>query len=261
MRISGFGSLGGIYGSSSGSARIRSLYGSSRAQKSSYAQLLKARYGSTNTSKRLAGSKVSNSTNASRNKLQSMYNDMTTVKGDAEDLTRAVDKLNLTGKDNVFEKKAIKQSDGTTVTDYDKDAIYSAVNNFVENYNDTLKNASVSSDRNVANAATSMSRTTSILSKSLAKIGITAGKDGKLSLDEKEFKDADMDTVKSLFQGSGSFAGSFSYAAARIQRAANTSLASMTASMNTVTSGIYGRGGYFGSNGYSALGNFFNGYF
>ena len=251
MRISGFqnfSSLSGIYGSSFGGARIRSLYNSSRAQKSSYVQ-------------RLSNSRVSNSTNTNRNKLQSMYNDMATIKGDAEDLTRAIDKLNLTGKDNVFEKKAIKQSNGTTVTDYDKDAIYSAVNSFVENYNDTLKNASVSSDRNVASAATSMSRTTSILSKSLAKIGITAGRDGKLSLDEKTFKDADMDTVKSLFQGSGSFAGSFSYAAGRIQRAANTSLASMTASMNTVTGGIYGRSGYFGSSGYSALGNFFNGYF
>ena len=118
----------------------------------------------------------------------------------------------------------------------------------------TLKNASVSSDRNVAGAATSMSRTTSILSKSLAKVGITAEKDGKLTLDEKAFKNADMDTVKSLFQGTGSFADNVSYAAGRIGRAATSSLASMSTS-------FYGANGYFNYGGYSALGNFFNGYF
>ncbi|MBR1853524.1 MAG: hypothetical protein IJ794_10370 [Lachnospiraceae bacterium] len=250
-RISGFSHFN--Y-SSFGNFRSNSIYSSSRAGRSTYAQLLKARYGQTNSAGRISGSRISSSQNTARNKLQSMSNDLSTIKQDAEDLTRAVDKLNTGGKNDPFEKRSIKQSDGTTVTDYDKDAIYSAVNSFVESYNDTLKNASVSSDRNVANAATSMSRTTSILSKSLAKVGITAGKDGKLALDEKAFKNADMDTVKSLFQGTGSFADNVSYAAGRIGRAATSSLSSMT-------TGTYGASGYFGYGGYSALGNFFNGYF
>ncbi len=237
-----------------GNSGISSIYGSSRASRSSYAQLLKARYGQSNTASRISNSRISGSQNTARNKLQSMSSDLTTIKGDAEDLTRVVDKLNLSGKNDLFEKKTIKQADGSTVTDYDKDAIYSAVNRFVDSYNDTLKNASVSTDRNVAGAAASMSRTTQILSKSLAKVGITTGKDGRLSLDEKTFKGADMDTVKSLFQGTGSFADNVSYAAGRIERAATSSLASMTTS-------IYGSNGYFGYGGYAALGNFFNGYF
>lgn len=237
-----------------------SIYSSSRAGRSTYAQLLKARYGQNNSAGRISSSKISGSQNNARNKLQSMSRDLSTIKQDTEDLTRAIDKLNTGGKNDPFEKRTIKQSDDSTAADYDKDAIYSAVNSFVESYNDTLKNASVSSDRNVANAATSMSRTTSILSKSLAKIGITAGKDGKLSLDEKVFKNADMDTVKALFQGTGSFAVNVSYAAGRIGKAAASSLASITTG-TLGTTGIYGANGYFGYGGYSALGNFFNGYF
>ena len=243
-----------------GNSGISSIYGSSRASRSSYAQLLKARYGQSNTASRISNSRISGSQNTARNKLQSMSSDLTTIKGDAEDLTRAVDKLNLSGKNDLFEKKTIKQADGSTVTDYDKDAIYSAVNRFVDSYNDTLKNASVSTDRNVAGAAASMSRTTQILSRSLAKVGITTGKDGRLSLDEKTFKGADMDTVKSLFQGTGSFADNVSYAAGRIGRAATSSLVSMTTG-TLGTTGIYGTNGYFNYGGYAALGNFFNGYF
>ena len=41
--------------------------------------------------------------------------------------------------------------------------------------------------------------------KQLAKIGITMKNDGTLSLDKDAFMKADMSTVKSLFQGNGSY--------------------------------------------------------
>ena len=47
--------------------------------------------------------------------------------------------------------------------------------------------------------------TTIANSKQLAKIGITMKNDGTLSLDKDTFMKADMNTVKNLFQGNGSY--------------------------------------------------------
>lgn len=259
------------------SARINSVFRSSRSsnlsylsgmlgnsqriRNSSYAKLLKAYYGKDDANQKTTASR--NTRNSQQTGLRNMADSLASVKGDAEDLGKAADKLAATGKDSVFEKKPIKQEDGSTVTDYDTDAIYNAVNSFVKNYNDTLKNASFSSDKTVSNAANSMARSTSFLSKSLAKIGITAEKNGTLSLDKDAFQKADMETVKNLFQGTGSYGGNMSYAASRIQNAATKSLAA-------VTGGTYGRNASFGYGGYGGFGNysnyyglgsFFNGYF
>ena len=195
------------------SARINSVFRSSRSSN------LSSLSGMLGNSQR-----IRNSSYAKLLKADSL----SSIKSDAEDLGKAAGKLAATGKDSVFEKKPIKQEDGSTVTDYDTDAIYNAVNSFVKNYNDTLKNASFSSDKTVSNAANSMARSTSFLSKSLAKIGITAEKNGTLSLDKDAFQKADMETVKNLFQGTGSYGGNMSYAASRIQNAATKSLAAVT---------------------------------
>ena len=254
------------------SSGISQLYGSRRTALSS--RVLASRRNQTNASavsslqNRTAG-RVSN-----RNDLLDASRNLTGARSTFRNLKDSADVLSATGKNSLFEKKDIKQSDGTVVNDYDKDAIYSAVKNFVQDYNSALQASGVvsgvSTDRTVSGIASGMVRNTSYMTKSLGKLGITAASDGKLSVDEEAFKKADMGIAKSLFEGSYSFAGRTAYNAERMQNAADNSIASLTNSLYGRNGGYGGYSGFgaysgygnYGSyGGYNSLGNFFNGYF
>ena len=103
-------------------------------------------------------------------------------------------------------------SDGTKKsTEYDMDAIYDKVKNFVDKYNSMIGNATSYEDGSaVSKKALSLIEYTSKNSNLLSQIGITAdtseGKEGQLKIDEDTFKKASAGTVKTLFQGQGSYA-------------------------------------------------------
>lgn len=61
----------------------------------------------------------------------------------------------------------------STTKGYDTDAIYSAVNSFVTNYNSVMAAVDDVSDTTVNNRTESLGNTTIANSKQLAKIGIT----------------------------------------------------------------------------------------
>lgn len=205
------------------------------------------------------------------------------IKNSALNLSDSASRFLNTGKTDLFAQKEVTAADGTKQSVYDTDAICNAVKDFVDYYNDALDSVSGDSTRNVQTASDTLIRTTSSVKKSLEEIGITVERGGKLSLDEKILKSADMEKVKELM--GGSYAKSAASAASRMYNAANTAAVSQAASARRAMSGYslfggYGNygsylnglsgfnslGGYPGFGSYSGansfdLGSFFNRYF
>ena len=159
----------------------------------------------------------------------------------------------LLGK-SLFEKKDITTKDEngveSTVRDYDKNAIYEAVNNFANDYNSVMKAVTDTDDSTVSRRVTSLTNETVSNQKALNRLGITMNLDGTLSLNKETFMNADMSKAKSLFNGNGSYAYQVSAQASLINYAAD----------NAITKGSsYGVNGAY-SSGFSS-GNLFNGYF
>lgn len=179
---------------------------------------------------------------------------LTAIDSSADKLKESADKLIKTGSDSLFKEKdvTIKNEDGTTTTtkQYDMDAIYKGVSSFVKNYNSLLDNVAKSDAASITKAASNMTNITDIYSKTLKDIGITVGKDNRLSIDEDKFKAADMSNIKSAFNSSHSFAYSISSQASFIDYAA---------SREATKANTYDYTGAYGNN-YS-MGNLFNSIF
>lgn len=148
-------------------------------------------------------------------KVEGITNSVSTSKDDTKTLARLEDKaenmsdsadaLLATGKKSLFNKVTTTDEQGVKTTDYDKDAIYKAVNQFVSDYNSLIDEAGDSNTTSILRAAKTMVNYSKVNQNLLAKVGITIGSDNKLSIDEEAFKKADMTKVKSLFQDRGSY--------------------------------------------------------
>ncbi len=151
-------------------------------------------------------------TNSARVKEDTVKKSLSEIKSDSSDLYSAAAKLTTTGSKSLFNKKDITTTneDGTETTkrDYDRDAIYSAVNGFVKEYNALLESAdSKAAGKSTVRTLSSMKNLTDVFKNQLGSVGVTVDGDGKMSVDEKAFKNADMTKVKGLFNGSNSYAG------------------------------------------------------
>lgn len=206
----------------------------------SYAKLMKAYYGkNTNDSiKGLAHNTIQNPNNTMTSEDAKA---ITKVQSSTDSLKESADALWMKGKKSVFEQK-----DGK----YDTDAIYSAVNQFVKDYNAVVDAAGDVEHKSIQRNATNLINSSVQNGKLLGKVGITVGEDGKLSLDQELFEKADMSTVKSLFQGNGSYGYQVSAQASMINFAADQA----ASKANTYTVG----GTY--NNAFNT-GNIFNSYF
>ena len=144
----------------------------------------------------------------------------------------------------LWEKKKITRKDEETgkeieVEDYDWDAITKAVKSFIDDYNSVVEQAGNSDTKNVLRNAAWMTEMTNKTQKLLSKIGINIGKGNKLELDEDDLKKANINTLKSMFTGHGSFADKVSRKAGNISRAASSAAAAARAK------GIYTRNGNY----------------
>lgn len=170
----------------------------------------------------------------------------------ADRLKESADALIDRGSDSVFAQKevTVKNEDGTTTTtkEYDMDAIYSAVSDFVKDYNSLIDTVAKSDSANIQRTASNMTNITSLYAKTLKKVGITVGTDKKLSIDEDAFKAADMAAIQSTFNDSRSFAYNISSQASFIDFAA---------SREATKANTYNFNGTY-SNNY-LMGNLFNG--
>lgn len=188
----------------------------------SYAKLMKAYYAENSSSevKSLAKSRTVKNT-ATQEDAKKLNKVQTTT----DALKESADALLTTGSKSVFAQKDITTTDEngleTTKKGYDVDAIYSAVSNFVSDYNSVISAVDNADVDTVTSRAQSMVNQTSYNEKALNKIGITMNDDGTLSLDKDVFKKADMGSVKSLFNGSGSYGYQVSAQASMINYSAD----------------------------------------
>ncbi len=205
----------------------------------SYKKLLRQYYSQNSTETGSSSSNTSktdwNSTKDDKTVSQNKSNAMS-VRDDAEQLSKTVTKL---GKSSLWEKKEVKSEDGKVTEEYDKDAIYKAVSEFVNDYNSLIDSSGDSEDSNVLRTASSMVNYTKANSDMLDRIGISIGKDNKLSIDETAFKDADMASVKSAFQGAGSYGRSVASSATMMYGSAVSQLAKLS------TTSLYGSNGSY----------------
>ena len=210
----------------------------------SYAKLMKAYYGKENTASKTAASDIT--------KKDTTKKALAKVETATDALKESADTLLAAGKNDLFAQKDITTKDEngieTTTKGYDTSAIYNAVNSFVKNYNSVMAAVDDVSDTTVNNRTESLGNTTIANSKQLAKIGITMKNDGTLSLDKDAFMKADMSTVKSLFQGNGSYGYRVSAQSSMINFAADH--ASTRSSLYTGSAGytgLYNAGNLFSS--------------
>ncbi len=101
--------------------------------------------------------------------------------------------------------------------------ITSAVKDFADKYNKVIDQSSKVSSKEIAQDMSYMTGMTDTFSKVLGKIGISVGEDGKLSVDDEKLKKADTATLKTLFDGFGTYGSQIADKAGSIYRDADMS--------------------------------------
>lgn len=173
----------------------------------SYKQLLKAYYAK-NPVKDSSKTESTSTTTVSSQKINA-----TKTKEAASALVNDADAL----KDvSLWNKKAIKNEDGTTADKYDTDAIYKAVSAFVKDYNSMIDAAGDSSDNSVLRTTSNVVNNTKQNAGLLKKLGISIDSKNMLSVDENTFKNADMTVAKSVFASTASYGQSVAASASMV---------------------------------------------
>lgn len=144
-----------------------------KAEKTSAAQEAASKYESKKTEKT-----TSSAYSAAKNDKLKTY---------ANNVSSAVTKL----------ESAFKEDKDTGMVDMDK--AYDAASSFVNSYNDLYSSIRSSGNSTVSGKSEFMANMTSAYGSRLAKVGITAGSDGKLSIDKDKFNSASEDELADVF--------------------------------------------------------------
>ena len=144
----------------------------------------------------------------------------TELKSDTQSLRSSVSAL-MDSKTLFTNKIETKDEDGNVTTDYDRDKIYKSLKSFVDSYNSVVQSGGDSDNTRVLRNTMHMTQMTKANENLLSEVGITIGEDNKLSIDESAVKEADINSLKSLFSGSGSYAASVDARASEIVNAVN----------------------------------------
>lgn len=206
----------------------------------SYGKLMKAYYAKVGTDNTSSKTNTTTKPTSSATTADTAAK-LSAVQNASDEMKESADALYATGTKSLFNKKDVTTKDAngveTTAKAYDADAIYKAVSSFVEDYNSLLTTAESAASTSITNKASNLVSLTNANKSLLSDMGITVKTDNTLSIDEATFKKADMSTVKSLFNGSGSYAYSVSAQASFIDLAASNE----ASKANTYTaSGAYG---------------------
>ena len=141
---------------------------------------------------------------------------LATSRSDAKNLKKAAEAMKKSNFDKVEQK--VKDEDGkeTTKKDYDRDTLYKNASEFVKSYNALIDSVSDLNSTTLLKKAVGMTNQTASSRNLLEDVGITINSDNTLSIDEETFKSADMNKIKTLFQGHNSYASKISYKASEI---------------------------------------------
>ncbi len=172
--------------STSGTTSLLSDYYSIR--NGSYKKLLTAYYDKLDKGE---VESVSNSTSVDSTKT------LAQIKSASTELSESASDLLKKGGKSVFSKEN---------GEYDMDAIYDSVKNFVDSYNEVIEEGTKASSSSIERSTNNLINVTSANAKNLAKLGIEIGTDDKLTINEKTFKEAGAEVIKSMFNGAGSYA-------------------------------------------------------
>lgn len=188
----------------------------------SYGKLMKAYYGK-NASDSVK--KLAQNTDTKKNVTTEDKTNIAKMQTTTDALKESADALLANGSKSLFQQVDVTTKDEngveTTAKGYDTDAIYNALNSFVLRYNAVIDAAGNISDKSLTGRIDSMTGATVSNYKLLSKVGITVGENGKLSISKDAFSKADMNTVKNLFHGSGSYAYQISAQSSMINFAAD----------------------------------------
>lgn len=166
----------------------------------SYFKLMRAYY---NTA--VDGDKEESQVNKTTSTAKDSTAKLGSIESAADDLNEAGNTLLAKGSKSLFDKTSVTGEDGKVTETYNTDAIYKAVKKFVDAYNSLEESASTAKTSRIESAAKNMTNLTEANGKILEKVGITLDEDNQLVIDEEKFKKADMSTVKSLFNTTGSY--------------------------------------------------------
>ena len=128
---------------------------------------------------------------------------LTMAKSDAEGTVAELSKLM---DESLWKKKSSTSESGEVTEEYDWDKITKNVQAFVDSYNDLLDSADDVNSNSVLRRTLHLTEAVSSYAGTLGKLGITVGKDNKLSLDTDKLKNADDNAIKSMFIGKNSVA-------------------------------------------------------
>ena len=101
--------------------------------------------------------------------------------------------------------KTIEKLGAKTIDNDHKADLYDAFLAFIKDYNTLVEKAEKSENSKVTNQVGYLKDLISNNKSAFSKLGVTVNSDKTLSLDEDKFKEADMNDLKSLFDGSYSF--------------------------------------------------------
>ena len=167
----------------------------------SYGKALKSYYKEMNSQSSSSGNKndVTNNKNHTVNKAETIVDsskkqEITKLQKNVDELQSSVNKLLQKGSASLF-KSEYKEAD--------KEALYTAVSDFVSDYNTLFESGKGSTFSSVAGMSGRMEDLVGDYQAALKGIGISLEK-GKMVIDKDSFMNADMDQVKKLFNDTNS---------------------------------------------------------
>ena len=142
---------------------------------------------------------ISNNENAYQKKMEAMGISSGSSNDKYAKVTKASNSL-LDAIENVSKSDLYKAEEGK---EYDKSNLIKSVSNFVTAYNNEISNLSTCGGALYNEFASEFNATNSSYKESLEAIGITADKDGKLTIDQDKLSAASVENIQKLF-GEGS---------------------------------------------------------
>ena len=137
----------------------------------------------------------------------------------AGQLQKSADNLAAKGEGSLYAKARESK---------DTEEVCKEVQALVEDYNNTMKSLQSTSGPLNDYYRQMLQEAATENSKSLANVGITVSKDGKLTVDSEKLKAADIDTLEEVLGSSGGFTSKVSFLAERVSDNAQAGTKSLT---------------------------------
>ncbi len=137
---------------------------------------------------------------------------------------------------DLFELKDVTRTDENgvenTTKEYDRDGIVSALKDFAKGYNDFMKKATNSTNKNVARRAENLVSQMNTYYKQLSAVGVKFSDDGTISIDEDKVNKLDVSTLKRAFSGQDSMLGQIASKVSQIGTAATSAAKNLSGYTN-----------------------------